>query len=225
MSYPVLGWAQSYPQNIKNRYVNNLLPTERTISEPPAPQNPGYYVVWDGLSWVVEGDKVFLGGGSAANDGSVAIGPSATAASVGGGQIAIGSGASCTIAAADSSIAIGGSATGANSICILGAASSAANTIAIGSNASASATNALAVGYTAVASAASAVAFGYNTTASVASGVALGIGASATVDTNSVGIGCNAASIDATGAAAPPATKLLGITVNGVAYRIPLYAP
>lgn len=96
----------------------------------------------------------------------------------------------------------------------------------IGNNATITGFDAVVLGNNSTITGNAVVALGAGCTCTITSSenaILLGAGATAT-SAYSLGIGCNAASIDATGAAAPPATKLLGITVNGTAYRIPLYA-
>lgn len=225
MSYPTLGWAVGYPQNRRTRYVNNLLPTERTITRPPGVAEAGYYVVWDGVEWVVQGDPVYIGQDSVATTNSVAIGPGTDAGNSGTAGIAVGYGATSTgnygIAIGQDSIAAGGG------ISIGRDTYTQVEGICIGDQAGGTGTDCLVIGHDATSNAVNnCTVIGHSASAAAQANVAIGRAAAA----NNWVLNTSAPfaltlSTDAIGGGAPtnPLSNRLRVRINGTNYTIGLY--
>lgn len=123
--------------------------------------------------------------------------------------VGIGCGA---VASGSYSTAIGGGASGASTT------ASGAQSVALGGfPTQATAAGATALGYGAAATGASSLSAGLNASSSVSGGTALGANAAVSSTTNSLGFGCNAASVTTAAGGAN-----LGVNVNGTNYQLPL---
>lgn len=220
----VFPWAAAYPGNIRTRYVNPLVGAQGLITRAT---NTGSYLGWRNSEWQILSLGVAMGNNAIYRSVAIALGPGALSGN-NSEHIAIGKNATISNASLiDPNIVIGDGSniSGIRTVAIgKSIVSSGNHSVVLGTSATATGFADIAIGNNASKTTAFGISLGPSTNCTVASGLCLGPGAAVTATTNSVGIGCNAASIDATGAAAPPATKLLGVTVNGVAYRIPLYA-
>jgi len=232
--------------------IDTIVMDDGTVTGERYPSDPSAEGVWYGTNTKsnVVSSSVTIGNNAASGTRTwcVTIGNSATStnnenvsvgrnAAAGGAAIAIGDQSSAALQAS----AVGGRAlaTGGGGSTAVGyqARGTSSNTVALGRDAFAtgsgatsigwvsrgSQTNTCALGRQANASATSAIAIGANTFSDIANGIAIGAGANTLNTSYPIAIVTNASGVNAT--APTGAVTYLGVTINGVQYKILLQAP